>query len=345
MEHNQLRLLFWETTQKCNLACSHCRMDVDKTYKELDFEQAKYLIDSIVEFSNPIFVLSGGEPLYREDIFDIAEYARSKGLRTALATNGTLVDQSVAQKIKESDIKRVSISIDDANAKAHDAFRNSDGAFDKAIRGINILVENGISTQINASLIKSNADQLEDMIKLAILNKTDAIHLFVIVPVGCGQYIDKSQLLSPQEYEEILKKIYLMSVKYKDEIFIKVTCGPQYYRILKNEAPEMFEKKSSAMHRISKGCLAGTGVCFISSTGSVYPCGYLPVEAGHIHKEKLGDIWLKSKVFQTLRDTKRLKENCKSCLYEKACGGCRARAYFAYNKDYMGPDPICVINA
>jgi len=130
MDHNKLRLLFWETTQKCNLACSHCRMDVEKSYRELDTNQAKYLIDSLIDFATPILVFSGGEPLLRSDIFDIATYAKNKGLHTALASNGTLIDQSVAVKIKKAGIKRVSVSVDGSNAKTHDEFRNLEGSFD-----------------------------------------------------------------------------------------------------------------------------------------------------------------------------------------------------------------------
>lgn len=345
MEQYKLRLLFWESTQRCNLACSHCRMDTDKTYKELSTDQAKYLINSIKEFADPIFVISGGEPLMRADIFEIVDYATHNDLKVALATNGTLIDQTIVNKIKESGISRVSISIDGVDAKTHDAFRRSEGAFDKAMNGIDLLVKAGISCQINATLTKQNTHQLEDMIKLAIDKKTDAIHLFLVVPVGCGKYLDEAEKLSTKEYEEALGIVYQLNQQYKKHIFIKVTCAPQYYRILKQKDPQIFDNKAHSMHNISKGCLAGTGVCFVSSEGEVYPCGYLPVSAGNIIATPLKDIWSTSETFITIRDVSLLEENCKSCLYTSVCGGCRARAFYTSNGDIMARDVSCVINS
>ncbi|MEW5820390.1 MAG: radical SAM protein [Cyanobacteriota bacterium] len=344
MEQYRLSLIFWETTQKCNLACSHCRMETAEALNELDTEQAKYLVDSIAEFATPILVLSGGEPLERPDIFEIATYAQKNNIKTAMATNGTLIDDKTAFKIKKSGIRRVSISIDSPEANKHDKFRNTQGAFLAAMNGLNILVNNKISTQINVTLTKSNIKQLENMIKLSIENKADAIHLFLVVPVGCGKYIDEEEKLSPSEYEAVLKKIFDLSKRYKDEIFIKVTCAPQYYRILMNEAPQEFEKNARGMQRISKGCLAGTGVCFISSTGEVYPCGYLPVSAGNILKTDLKDIWKNSETFQRLRNTDNLEDNCRICNYNSVCGGCRARAYFSSDGNYMASDINCILN-
>lgn len=345
MEQFKLRLLFWETTQKCNLSCSHCRMDAEKTYNELDTEQSKLLIDSIVKFASPILVLSGGEPLLRQDIFELAHYAKEKQLDVALATNGTLIDSVIINKIINNDIKRISISLDAATSEKHDSFRNCTGAFNKALEGIALLVNSGISTQINTTITRHNVTELEDIINLAINHKCDALHLFLVVPVGCGQNIATSDLLSAFEYEETLKHIYNLSLKYKDSIFIKLTCAPQYYRILKQEKSTAFENSQNSLHKVSKGCLAGTNVCFISAEGNVYPCGYLPISAGNIITTELKDIWNNSEVFKTLRDINNLQENCRSCDFLNVCGGCRARAYFAGNNNFMAADPNCIINA
>lgn len=344
MEQYKLRLLFWESTQRCNLACSHCRMDTERTYKELSTEQVFEMIDAIKAFSDPIFVISGGEPLMRLDIFEIVDYANQKGLKIALATNGTLIDQVITSKIKDSGIRRVSVSIDGIDAKTHDAFRRFEGAFDKAMTGIDFLVKSGISCQINATLTKQNVHQLEEMIKLAISKKADAIHLFLVVPVGCGKYLDESEKLSIEEYEAALDQVYKLNQKYKDQMFIKVTCAPQYYRILKQKDPQAFDNETHSMHSVSKGCLAGTGVCFVSSVGDVYPCGYLPVSAGNILEKPLSEIWSASETFITLRDVSLLEESCKSCLYTSVCGGCRARAYYSSSGDIMARDNSCVIN-
>lgn len=319
-------------------------MDETKHYTELDTAQAKHLFDSIAEFSSPIFIFSGGEPLMRDDLFELVDYATSKDIQVALATNGTLINKSVVANIIKSGVKRVSISIDGSNKDYHDKFRNSEGSFDKALSAVKLLIYNNVSTQINATITKNNVDQLEDIIKLSISQKVAALHLFLVVPVGCGKSLANTEMLQTKEYEETLEKIYLLSRKYINDIYIKVTCAPQYYRILKQKAPETFEKRHGGMHGISKGCLAGTGVCFVSARGDVYPCGYLPVKAGNIFETPLKEIWQGAEVFNKLRDKLKLEENCQSCHYESVCGGCRARAYFSKNYNFMAEDPNCVLN-
>lgn len=344
MNKHTLRLLFWESTQRCNLSCAHCRMDETKHYTELTTDQAKHLIDSIADFASPIFIFSGGEPLMRDDLFELIDYADIKGIKVALASNGTLIDQSVVNNIKKSAVKRVSISLDGATKEYHDLFRNSEGSFDKALNAVQLLINSQVSTQINATITRNNVNQLEDIVQLSNSLKVDALHLFLVVPVGCGKSLAGSEMLQALEYESALEKIFQLSRQYVDHLHIKVTCAPQYYRILKQKAPQAFSKGHQGMHGISKGCLAGTGVCFVSAKGDVYPCGYLPVKAGNIFEASLKDIWHNSEVFNSLRDAEMLKGNCQSCCYEGVCGGCRARAYFSQQADYMAEDPNCILN-
>ncbi|HUU50038.1 MAG TPA: radical SAM protein [Nitrospinota bacterium] len=341
---NQLRLIFWETTAGCNLECIHCRrLEVSKklTKEDLTTKESFALIDSIVEAGNPILVLSGGEPLFRPDIFDIASYAKLKGLVLALATNGTLVNNEIAKKIVDSGIQRVSISIDGANARTHDDFRKLKGSFDIAIKGYKSLKALNMSLQINCTIAKHNVDQLEELFTLAEDLKADALHLFMLVPVGCGVEISEEQMLSPEKYEEVLNWFYERSKKAKIET--KVTCAPHYFRIMREKAREVGIKitpKTHGMSAMTKGCLAGTAVCFISHKGDVFPCGYLPVSAGNIKKESLKEIWENSKVFEDLRNPGLLEGKCGICEYRKVCEGCRARAYAA-TKNYLSEEPFC----
>lgn len=344
MEQYNLRLVFWETTQKCNLSCSHCRMEQETGFNELNTLQAKTLIDSIREFSNPILVFSGGEPLLRKDIFELADYASQKDLKTALATNGTLITEQIAEEIKKNNIQRVSVSLDGADEVTHDSFRKAKGSFNKAIKAIDLLLDSNISTQINVSVSKHNVDQLESIIKLALSLKIEALHFFFVVPVGCAKFLNQTELFDVSEYEKALNKIHELSIKYSGKLFIKVTCAPQYYRILKQKSPEQFEKKNGHMQRISKGCLAGTSVCFVNAIGNVFPCGYLPVMAGNILNEQFENIWNNSQVFTLLRKNEKLEPNCLSCNYVSVCGGCRARAYFNSNNNIMEADPFCSFN-
>ncbi len=342
---NKLRLVFWETTAGCNLECIHCRrldvstqlMNDDLTTKE-SFE----LVDAIAEAGNPILVLSGGEPLFRPDIFDIARHAVDIGLTVALATNGTLVDEEMAKKIVASGVSRVSISLDGADAETHDKFRKLKGSFDQAVRGFNHLKDQGMGMQINCTIAKHNQDQLRDLYDLAVNMGAEAIHIFMLVPVGCGVEIADDQMLPADKYEELLNLFYDLS---KEAVIqTKATCSPHYFRIMRERAKEEGVKitpKTHGMAAMTKGCLAGTGVCFVSHKGEVFPCGYLPVEAGHIKKQKFVDIWKDSPVFEKLRQPDLLGGKCGECEYKKVCEGCRARAFYETG-DYMAEEPYCI---
>ena len=352
------RLIFWESTAGCNLRCIHCRrIDVaDQLVPEdLTTAESKALIDQIIAFSSPIFVLSGGEPLMRPDIFAIARYAASRGLRVALATNGTLIDELMADRIVDAGIRRVAVSLDGATATTHDTFRALAGSFAQALRGIQRLRARGMSVQINTTVARHNVDELPDVLELARSLGADALHIFLLVPVGCGVEIADEQMIAPQEYERVLQWLYERDREGLLEL--KATCAPHYFRIVrqrlaaeKRELPPSHTRQRAAgrplghpgsLNTMTKGCLAGTGVCFISHKGEVFPCGYLPLRAGSVREEPLQAIWEGSEVFQTLRDPDRLEGKCGLCEFKRICAGCRARAY-GTTGNYLGEEPFCV---
>jgi len=340
-----LRLIFWETTIGCNLECIHCRrLKVSKKLEkdDLDTKKAFKLLEDIVDVGRPILVLSGGEPLFRPDIFEIANKAKELGLVTALATNGTLITKEVAKNIAKSGIQRVAVSLDGANESTHDNFRKVSGSFKKAIDGLKHLKDEKISTQINSTITRNNKDEIKDLYILACKLKVDALHLFMLVPVGCGIEILNEDMLSPAEYEEILNWLY--EIEKEGNLQIKATCAPQYYRIIHQRAASEgrnLKTSSTGMAAITKGCLAGTGVCFISHSGEVFPCGYLPISSGNITKDSLKEIWEKSEIFNKLRNPYLLKGKCGICEYKNVCSGCRARAYSKFN-DYLEEEPCCL---
>ena len=342
---NQLRLIFWETTAGCNLECVHCRrLDVSKELMrdDLTTEQSFQLIDNIASVGKPILVLSGGEPLFRPDIFDIAKYGVKKGLTLALATNGTSVDEAIAQKIVDSGIQRVSISFDGATSKTHDEFRKLPGSFDMALRGLKHLQKLGMSVQINSTIAKHNVHEIKQLYKNAVELGVHALHIFMLVPVGCGVKIADDQMLPPEQYEEVLNWFYDVSLEKKIET--KATCAPHYFRIMRQRAKEdgiKITPKTHGMAAMTKGCLAGSSICFVSHKGEVFPCGYLPVEAGHILKQSFKDVWDNSEVFKNLRDPDLLLGKCGICEYKKVCEGCRARAYFEKG-NYLEEEPYCI---
>jgi AdoMet-dependent heme synthase len=356
-----LRLMFWETTKACNLRCQHCRAvpEAERSQVELNTRESFALIDQIAEIARPVLILSGGEPLYREDIFDIGAYGFSKGFRMALATNGTMIDSGLAGRIRDTGFSRVAISLDGAVASTHDAFRGIPGSHAKAIDGLRFLREAGVSIQINSTIARHNVAELPALLDLALSLGADALHIFMLVPVGCGVSIADREMLPADEYERVLHWFYDRS---KDvTIDLKATCAPHYFRVRAQRIVEErkqgdrstpFVAHGTRLHAapdpaggrplssMTRGCLAGTAVCFVSNAGDIYPCGYLPVSAGNIRQERFADIWAKSSVFEQLRDPSTLTGKCGICKYEGICGGCRARA-FSDHGDYLAEEPFC----
>ncbi|WP_245590427.1 heme b synthase [Aneurinibacillus terranovensis] len=341
---NQLRLIFWELTEGCNLKCVHCRATAQpqRNPDELSTEEAFRMIDEIAGFANPIIILTGGEPLYRPDIFEIAGYATSKGLRIALASNGTLINEEMAKKIKKAGVQRVSISLDGARQETHDQFRGIHGAFQTALNGARHLVNQGVPIQFNTTITTHNVQEIEQVMQLALDEKATALHLFMLVPVGCGAQLSATQMIPAAEYERVLNWFYDQSLKVPLEL--KATCAPHYFRIMRQRAKAegiQVTSKTHGMAAMTKGCLAGTGVCFLSHKGIVQPCGYLPVEAGNIRRQTIQEIWEGSEIFSQLRDTANLKGKCGICEYRNVCEGCRARAY-GMTGDLLAEEPFCI---
>ncbi|MBN2589438.1 MAG: radical SAM protein [Sedimentisphaerales bacterium] len=340
-----LRLLFWETTIKCNLTCAHCRrIESDDTAdRDITTIQAKDLIMQLSDLGKkqpmmPVLVFSGGEPLCREDLFDLISYAKSLNLIPALATNGTLIDSGIASRIKNSGVMRVSVSLDGADAETHNKLRCMEGSFERALEGINHLHENNVPFQINLTLTKHNAHQLKDVYKLAESLGAVALHIFVLVPVGCGLSLEHTDMLTPIEYEQKMLEIY--ELEKLARLQVKVTCGPHYERIVRQQGDSSNTQAGHGRGAKSRGCLAGLGVIFVGHQGDVFPCGYLPVNCGNILQDKLEDIWYNNKDLARMRDSNNLEGKCGICGYRHICGGCRGRAYAATG-NYMAQEPFC----
>ncbi len=338
-----LRRVYWETTAACNLRCIHCRRTdlLDRVAPDqLSTEQAFAMIDDLAAMGKPVLILSGGEPLYRRDIFEIASYAAGKGLPVALSTNGTLVSDEMAAKIKKFGIYYASVSLDGARAETHDIFRGP-GSFDRATAAIGRLRAQGIKVQINFTVTKQNVAELPEMCSLAETLGAQALYLFLLVPVGCGVHIAQSQMLDSAEVETWLRWVREKSQTYPLEL--RPICAPQYYRVAEEmdaaESARGGDEKKSSARRL--GCLAGINICFITHKGEIYPCGYLPVGVGNVKDQKVSDIWAGSEAFVQLRDFDQLAGKCGACSYKTVCGGCRARGYFEQGS-ILAEEPFCL---
>jgi heme b synthase len=298
-------------------------------------------MNEIASISKPVIILTGGEPLLRADIFDLARYGTDKGFRMVMATNGTLMTEETVQKMKASGIQRISVSLDGPSSETHDAFRKVKGAFERSLKGIELAKKGGLEFQINTTITQMNLHLIADVLKLAVNLGAVAHHIFLLVPTGRGKAL-QDQEISPLDYEKTLNWFY--EQKERVPLQLKATCAPHYYRILRQRAKKKGKKitpKEYGLDAMTRGCLGGISFCFVSHVGQVQPCGYLELDCGNVREQSFKDIWENSPVFLNLRNTDGYKGKCGICEYRKVCGGCRARAYESLG-DYMNEEPYCI---
>lgn len=340
-------IAIWEVTQACDLACVHCRASAqpDRHPMELSTGEGKALIDQIAEMKVPVFVLTGGDPIKRPDLFELIGHARSRGVRVSLTPSATpLLTREVVVRLKEAGLARLAVSMDGASAETHDAFRGMSGSFARtldAVRGAN---EIGLPVQINTTFSRRNIGEIDAIVSLMESLQITLWSVFFLVPTGRGKLND---LLSAEEFEQVFAKIYGLS---KSASFDIKTTEAQHYRrfLLQQKVAErkagersaMPEKVADAIGRAPRGLNDGKGFVFISHVGEVYPSGFLPVAAGNIRKEPLSTIYRESALFQELRDTSRLEGKCGACEFKEICGGSRARAC-ALSGNPFGEEPCC----
>lgn len=323
-------IISWNTTNQCNMYCDHCYRDAGaKVNEELSTAEAKNLLNEIAKAGFKIMIFSGGEPLLRPDIFELVSYARNLGLRPVFGTNGTLITLEVANKLKEAGAMGMGISLDSIDPQKHDQLRKYDGAWEQAIVGMKNCREVGLPFQVHTTVFDWNHDELEKITDLAIELGAVAHHFFFLVPTGRAVNIEEESLRAEQ-YERVLTRI--LEKQKQVDIELKPTCAPQFMRIAKQMGMNL---------RYQRGCLAGTHYCIISPKGDVQPCAYLNIPLGNVREVPFSEIWKSSPVLNKLR-TLDYEGGCGKCQYKKVCGGCRARAYFYHEGNYMAEEPWCL---
>jgi len=340
-------VLSWNVTLKCNLKCSHCYINAKEKSlpDELSTDAAKMLIHQITEVSRPLLILSGGEPLLREDIYEIIRYGVDRGLRMGMGSNGMLIDDEVTRRLEDAGMGTVAISLDSSIPERHDEFRGVKGCWEHAINAIKSLKNSRIQVQVNCTVTPQNYDEVDDIMSRAEDLGVENFHLFFLVPTGRGTDIKD---ITPRMYEDMITSTLAKTTKYK--LNIKPSCAPQFMRVAKQQEIDM--------SRWVRGCMAGLYYCRIYPSGEVTPCPYMPLNLGNVRERSFKDIWFNSEVFKALRDFDRLKGKCGVCEYRDVCGGCRARAYGLSTDlmdfcgalheptesrgDYLAEDPWCV---
>ena len=353
------RLIAWEVTRRCSLNCLHCRASAqDIPYQhELSLGECRQLLDSMTQFTPPpIMILTGGDPMMREDIYDIIEYGNSLGLRMVIALCGQHLSPEIMQRLKESGILKASFSLDGSTAESHDTFRRVPGSFEAVMQSMAYARKTGIPFQVNSTISKYNVSELPGILELVLTSGADSFHPFLLVPTGNARDLLDMEL-TPEEYEKTLHWIYQKSQEIQ-AITVKPTCAPHYYRIVRQE--QKGKPKTQPVHphahghsgkghphghgfsSMTKGCLGGQGFAFVSHVGKVQICGFLDVECGDVRETnfQFKPIWDSSQVFQEMRNTDGYHGKCGICEYRNVCGGCRARAYNVTG-DYLDSEPFC----
>ncbi|MFA9557025.1 TIGR04053 family radical SAM/SPASM domain-containing protein [Evansella sp. AB-rgal1] len=351
-------IVIWELTRACELKCLHCRAEAQyrRDPSELTFDQGKKLIDDIHSMNNPMLVFTGGDPLMREDVFDIASYAIKKGIRVSMTPSATPnVTREAMKKAKDIGLSRWAFSIDGPNAEIHDHFRGTSGSFDLTMNAINYLHELEMPIQINTVISRYNYEHLDEMAELVEKLNCVLWSVFFLVPTGRGQEKD---MITALEHEKVFQWLYDLSKRVSFDI---KTTGAQHYRrvVIQNKMREkQAESKGSniqyrdalkngstgkigGLGRAPKGVNDGNGFVFISHIGDVYPSGLLPIKTGNVKETPLPDIYRDSPIFQSLRNPSSYKGKCGVCEYNEVCGGSRSRA-FAMTGDYMESEPFCI---
>lgn len=329
-------IISWNLTRKCNLKCAHCYLDSTSLDNPDDItaKEGMEFVDSISSLSpGAMLILTGGEPLLRPDFFEIASYASRKGLYVTVGTNGTLIDDEVARRLRESGVKGAGISIDSALPAFHDSFRGVDGAWEGALSGIRALKREGVEFQTQFTATRENSGDLEDVIALSLREGAKAVNVFFLVCTGRGSGMTD---LSAQEYESALRRIARAEKELRGRIIVRARCAPHLLRISKEE-----DEGSPLLKGMTAGCIAAKYYMRITPEGLVTPCPYIPAKEGTpgLKDKTLREIWEEGADFVELRRGG-LRGRCGVCEHRELCGGCRARS-LSINSDLLGEDPLC----
>lgn len=339
-------LVIWETTQACDLACCHCRACAQSKRHPLELTtlEAEKLIRDVAELNPPIFILTGGDPLKRADIFYLVRRAVAHSLHPAMTPSATpLLTREAIADLKRAKLSRLAVSLDGSFPELHDAFRGVDGSFARTLEAIHWANEFGLPIQVNTSISKRNVNDLENMASLLKQFKLVLWSSFFLVPTGRAQMAD---LLSADEVEKAFATLY----RFSKELPFKVkTTEAQHYRRyiiqqrLRSKGRSLFAASDNGWEKTIPGLLPindGKGFVFVSHTGEVCPSGFLPVSAGNVRVDSITDIYRNSPVLTALRDTSNLQGKCGACEFKEICGGSRARAY-AVTGNMFAEDPCC----
>ncbi|OVE85676.1 TIGR04053 family radical SAM/SPASM domain-containing protein [Natronolimnobius baerhuensis] len=333
-------VLIWEVTQACGLACDHCRADAQELRHpdELSTAEGKRLLEDVAAFGEgQLVVLSGGDPLIRDDLEELVAYGTKLGVTMTITPSGTR--SLTAERIRalaDAGLTRMAVSLDGATPDSHDDFRGEDGSFDETLAAVEHARAVGLPVQVNTTVCDATVDELPAIRDLLREIGIVLWSVFFLVPVGRGRILEP---IDPETADAVMA--WLHAVSTEEPFGVKTTEAPQYRRVAlqrRTNGDESSAATESATRRA--GIIAGDGFAFVSHTGEVFPSGFLPESAGNVLEHPITDIYRHSDLFESLRDRDRLEGKCGACPYRNVCGGSRSRA-FATTGNPLASDPLC----
>jgi len=345
--------LAWEITRSCALACVHCRAEAvpQRDPRELTTEEAFDVLDQIVDLGKPILVVTGGDPMMRRDVFEILEGAVGRGLKVGFSPSATrLVTREAVQRVRDTGVDMVHVSLDGSCPDVHDSFRRVPGAFQRTVEIAGDVRRVGLPLQIGTTVTRHNIDDLPAILNVVREIGANVWNVFFLVPTGRGQ---QEAMLTPREHEQVLH--WLAEASEQVPFRVRTTAAQHYRRVLIQrrrarttaDEPQTFELTGAGYAfrqgnaPAEKGVNDGKGFCFISHVGDVFPSGFLQMCAGNLRSAPLSEIYRNSSLFRSLRDPARLEGKCGRCDFKDVCGGSRARAW-AITGNHLAEEPSCV---
>jgi radical SAM protein with 4Fe4S-binding SPASM domain len=333
----------WEMTTACNLNCIHCHASGGRrSPDELTTHEARDLIDQLAEVSEfRMMAYTGGEPLMRDDLFELLAYSHSLGFANTMATNATLIDDAVARRLRRHGLVIAAVSLDGFDANTHDYVRGQPGAFERALRGMRSLREAGILLHVNITAMTYNLDQIQPLMALVDELQTGIVLMYQLIPVGRGRDVEKATLdLSANE--RLIR--FMARAQRQTRAIMEPVGGPQYWPFLLQRAGIRSGPLLRLAELVFHGCSAGRGFVYVKPNGDVWPCPFIEINCGNVRERPFTTIWKSSPVFEDLRNREtRLHGRCGDCTYRRLCGGCRGRS-MALTGDYLSEDPSCFIH-
>ncbi len=324
----------WNLTQRCNLECAHCYIAAGPSESgsgELTTDECLRIADEIFELNPaPMFILSGGEPLLREDLPTIAAHAVERGATVVVGTNGTLLTDAKIEELKDAGVSGVAVSVESLDPTYHDRFRRGHGSLEATLEAVERLVRHRLDFVVQTTITKGNRRELNDLVDWAAARGAVSFNAYFLVSTGRGSRMSD---LSAVEYESALEELVDLHLRHLGSMMVRSKCAPHFMRLVHERAPH------SPILNYGTRCPCGVHYCRVTPEGKLTACPYMPVAAGDLRTQGFAEVWRGSEVFRNLRAGE-LGGKCGACEYRQLCGGCRARA-FATEGDYLAEDVSC----